>query len=148
MPNHCENELKVKGPQDELERFKLFAKGIYPFGDDKEEILCCNNFIPAPKEAIHDYSNVGYDWCIRNWGTKWGCYDIELLEYKDLLGYKFLTAWAPAKPVIEKMGEMFPLLKFELKYWERGMGFKGVLKIKNGEVVFDEEKDYAGMRGG
>ena len=33
MPNHCENELKVKGPQDELERFKLFAKGIYPFGD-------------------------------------------------------------------------------------------------------------------
>jgi len=41
-----------------------------------------------------------YDWAIKNWGTKWGVYDVT--EWK---GNKisFNTAWSPPIPIIEAL---------------------------------------------
>lgn len=149
MPNHVENDLRVTGDKEELKRFKEFAKGKYPWNEDKEkELLSCNKFIPAPEDAIKDYNKVGYNWCIENWGTKWGFYEVELQEEDDELFYTFSSAWSPAIPVIEKMGEMFPELTFDLRYYEGGMGFHGVLRIEKGRIVAEQQHEYVGDRGG
>jgi hypothetical protein len=149
LPNHCENDLRVTGPKDELKRFKKFAKGINPWAEDrKEELLSCHKIIPAPKEAIKDYGKVGYRWCIDNWGTKWGCYETDLQEQDRELFYAFQSAWSPPLPVIKKMGEMFPKLNFDLRYFEAGMGFNGMYRIEKGKVVSDESGNYFGNRGG
>ena len=95
------------------------------------------------------YNSGGYGWCIENWGTKWGFYDVELIEdSKDELLYTFNTAWSPALPVIEKMGEMFPSLKFELRYFEGGSCFNGLYRVENGEVTENRQGEYFGNRGG
>lgn len=100
------------------------------------------------------FNDGGYDWCIKNWGTKWGFCQTELLEEVDFkdgkgeLSYTFDTAWSPALPLIKKMGEMFPLLTFDLKYFECGMGFNGWYRVEKGKVVSDLTGDYFGDRGG
>jgi len=94
------------------------------------------------------YNQGGYEWCCERWGTKWNAVRVDLIERKRSLVYIFDTAWSPPIPVVRKMSEMFPNLLFTLKYWEGGVGFKGVFKVKGGEVLRDETTSYYGYRGG
>lgn len=99
------------------------------------------------------YNRGGYEWCITHWGTKWNLSDVEEVnraEYKDELEiqYRFNTAWSPPQPVIHAMGKAFPSLKFELRYFECGAGFNGLLRIEKGAVTYDKSGDYFGELGG
>jgi hypothetical protein len=133
--------------------------------------LDANKIIPYPKEyadadkAEHEaarqeqrpfsvtvpdgYNHGGYEWCNRNWGTKWGFCSLTREIRPRSIFYSFQTAWSPPEPLIRKMGEMFPALKFVYLYWECGAGYQGKMVIENGIVVVDEsENDYHGNRGG
>jgi len=113
-----------------------------------------NKKYPRMKDG---YNQGGYSWCCDNWGTKWGFYNVELVEenyqqgkddkYSELF-YNFNTAWSPAIPVIKKMGKMFPLLEFDLRYFEQGAGYNGMLLIVKGKVEKDLSGEYFGDRGG
>jgi hypothetical protein len=95
------------------------------------------------------YNQGGYDWCVKNWGTKWGFCNVELVVDDDgCLEYRFDTAWSPPVPLIAKMGELFKDLRFELRYYEGGCDFQDVIEVKDGEVVQDWTGDYIGHRGG
>ena len=66
-----------------------------------------------------------YDWCIRNWGTKWNSYGYE--DYSsdvssDLSTIRFQTAWSAPHPVIEKLAEMFPDVSFEHEWADEDIG--------------------------
>lgn len=152
MPNWCSCELTVqvtaKGhpgkrrkQTEMLERFVDFAKGT-------EDELEANNFWPIPKEL--EDGNGWYDWCIHNWGTKWGfCHTSEAKWLsKTKILYSFDTAWSPPTGLLLHISEMYPEFTFKLKYWEGGCGFKGVYTVKNGIVIEDEHSEYRGMRGG
>jgi hypothetical protein len=76
------------------------------------------------------YNQGGYDWCCRNWGTKWDACEVKVRTTKSSLVYKFDTAWSPPIPVIDKMHEMFPMLQFKLKYFECGVATQGVYLVK------------------
>ena len=171
MPNWCDCELEVtakEGCEKQLKDFKTFACEKCSDGVNQ---LSANKFIPYPatfkkldKEAAEHIKNHpgdwknhpkdgfnqgGYEWCIANWGTKWGLCDVELAnENKDSLSYEFKTAWSPPLPIIKKMGEMFPDLEFSLRYFECGVGFNGWYLIKNGKIEKDETGKYYGNRGG
>ena len=146
MPNWCNNVLEIKGEEEELNRFKEFAK-------DGERLLSNTKFIPYPKERqemIEEYNNNktlqenwnngdmywfnrgGYEWCINNWGTKWNITNIYLDIKKQLLEYSFDSAWNSIEPVIYEMGKMFPLLTFDLHWEESGVGIQGHLLIEKG----------------
>ena len=104
----------------------------------------------APKDG---FNSGGYEWSIANWGTKWGMYDQELVdesEFEDekTLTYGFRSAWSPPTPLIKAMGEKFPELEIELRYFEGGAGFNGLYRMKNGLVDLDAEGKYFGDRGG
>lgn len=68
-----------------------------------------------------------YDWCNRNWGTKWNAYDCE--ELPD--GIAFNTAWCFPAPVIETLSRLyFPEVRFRFVYADEDSSYntgEGVL---------------------
>lgn len=141
---------KKNGEKREELKKKLIKEGM---SEDKARQKACTD-IPDVKDG---YNQGGYSWCCSNWGTKWGFCDIELVEEiyrkgKDdkcsELFYTFNTAWSPAIPVIKKMGKMFPLLTFDLRYFEQGAGFNGMYIVDKGKVIHDKSGEYFGDRGG
>jgi len=188
MPNHCDNDLYVYGSTKKLREFIEFAKGFDNY--NREEALVTEKFIPYPekfrkmdeeakdirteierkRKEGEDVSSIswptdgfnsgGYEWCIENWGTKWGIYESELQDDSYLnsnpltdddeeeIMYNFNSAWSPPKPIILRMSKMFPELEFDLRYFESGAAFNGRYNCKAGEVIHDESGPYFGRRGG
>lgn len=149
MPNHVFNVLKVSGPKQEVNRFILHAEGLYPWDTaNKLELLSCASFIPPPKDAIENYGEIGYHWAVANWGTKWGCYDIDRHIGKRSVLYIFQSAWSPPVPVIYRMVMNFPKLRFSLHYREGAMGFQGWVKGYKGQITMNKDAEYRGCYGG
>ena len=107
-----------------------------------------------PRPRFQDgFNNGGYEWCCVNWGTKWGICDARIGDdFEDVdtgkIIYHFDSAWCPPIPVIHKMSEMFPALKFKLNYYEQGMGYRGVIIFVDGNTKYSRESKYNGHRGG
>lgn len=164
MPNHCSQDLFVYGPADVIKEFVDFSK-------QNGEMLSADRYIPYPQKfkdldaeavvarqcGIHSikdgFNSGGYEWCVANWGTKWGIYDCLLTKFKlngsrSQVNYTFNSAWSPANKIIFAMSEKFPALRFKLKYYEAGMCFKGVYEVANGKVYTDTQTEYHGRRGG
>ena len=162
MPNHIESCWDIKGPIDDLEKLLATIKGNDAGG--KESIFTPHKIIPMPKEAIASFGKSGanplwYDWSVRNWGSKWEPYQVEIysntvplsVRYIKHLAKKkspkgrvyihFQTAWSPITPVIEKISEMFPSLEFRYAYIDEGMGYAGVDTWKAGEIVKENSVD-------
>jgi hypothetical protein len=174
MPNWCENDLTVEGKLERLQEFQEKMRGKDRYGEETH--LNAEVLIPYPeefrkldeaaalylKEHTDDWKNApkdgfnsgGYEWCLENWGTKWGfCHvqEPELQSYGDSEGtltYHFDTAWAPPEPLVKKMGELFSDLTFDLRYFEGLMQFNGILRIEHGQVTDERSGDYFGDRGG
>jgi hypothetical protein len=187
MPNHCENDLYVTGPELEVKRFMTFI------GADKDTpAFDCNAVIPYPEKfkqmdeeakafsffnnegsaeereaakkvyeakwgtAQDGYNSGGYEWCVSNWGTKWGAYEVEVYEHpKRGTCITFQSAWSPPTPVIRKLFELFPTLHFEHEYFECGAGYCGAITYNPEARQYDEDPvsewhtdDYTGNRGG
>lgn len=81
---------------------------------------------------LYDADN-WYDWCIENWGTKWGAYEYEVFPSRENY-FTFQTAWSTPDPIFEKIGELYPNLKFDIDVCEEGAGYSGNINIRNGEV--------------
>lgn len=100
-------------------------------------------------EAMTGYSD-WYSWCVANWGTKWNAQDT--VFKKDPTDQEaticFDTAWSPPIPVVETLSRKFPRLSFTLRYWECGVGFKGLFRVHNGTVIANATFSYHGSRGG
>lgn len=165
MPNHVDNDLYIYGKAEILKEFMESSK-------EGNKVLSADKFIPYPEafkilddkanearnkippEFIQDgFNSGGYQWCLNNWGTKWGIYNsvikTEKLDGRNTrLVYKFQTAWSPPLPIILAMSNKFPSLKFKLNYFECGMQFKGTYVVKASKIIKDIESKYTGNRGG
>ena len=95
------------------------------------------------------YNQGGQQWREQYWGTKWGLCNVKLVtapwdwkygsvnnKDKITLEYGFDTVWNPPLPLIKRMGEKFPELKFDLKYF--GDGLDGNFTMENGEKTSEE----------
>jgi len=123
MPNWCNNSLKITGDTKQLKSFAKKAKGD---GTD----LSLDKLFPLPKKQEKNW----YNWCVKNWGTKWDIEATLSVEDKYELGYGFDSAWSPPVEAFEKISKKYPKLVFWLDYDEPSMGFKGMTRIQNGEV--------------
>ena len=138
MPNYCENDLVITGPKADIAAFLDAAHQTDEDGDEMP--ISLKRLVPVPD-----------DWRKRNWGTKWDLFDFS--NPKTSQGGRryrvsFLTAWLPPATAIEIIAEQFPTLKFSLRYYEAGNGFKGCLVVKGVEVLEQWDGDYRGSRGG
>lgn len=173
MPNHCDHDCFIEGPREEVEQLlttvldstgALDANALIPY---PEEFRRLDEAARAWHEANRGKPDVdwrqrpkdgfnsgGYGWCCANWGTKWGCYDgrgvTELVaragRRKVKLGW--LTAWSPALPVYAALAAAFPYCYITVRYYEAGMGFKGMRKYRAGALVQETALPYRGSRGG
>ena len=78
-----------------------------------------------------------YSWSVSNWGTKWNAYccNMDFLEgnYARLL---FETAWSAPHPVLEKLSDTYPDVKFEHEWADEDIGVNcGRYTYTNGERV-------------
>ena len=146
MPNHVENDLTVRGPAEELERMKEFVTG-----ENEELLLDADKIIPSPEgtHTMEGFNSGGYQWCLANWGTKWGFYDARREDLSPTkVVYHFNTAWSPAVQLVDRLASLFPLLAFKWDYFEGGMGFQGHVVYDNGTALSRREDSYSGHRGG
>jgi hypothetical protein len=177
MPNWCENDLIISGnidlvkkvlegikkinpiqqasnpncPQDIIDLVaKAYEKGELKEIND-ESAVDFNTAIKYPPELAYGNPlnpNDGYNWCIKNWGTKWNASDPKITLYKRSAKIKFNTAWGPPNPVITAWSKKFPKVRFSLRFYECGMAFKGHLVMKAGKILINENSRYRGCRGG
>ena len=149
MPNWCYNDMAVTGSSKEINKLENFLdRGNTPFD--------FNLFIPYPENfAILDaqraeledqgipwsqlpkdgFNSGGYEWCLKNWGTKWNASNCEKERTSDTtMSFWFETANSAPDPVIKRMSELFPSLTFELNYEVEGYGYRHSLTYKAGEI--------------
>ncbi len=163
MPNHVANDLTVKGPKADLTKF---VAGIKTPEKGSKSIL--DSYLPVPADlmvtvtippsanekskAVSNRKKYGstnwYDWCLKNYGTKWGDYDLEITERSNSVFCNFNSAWSPPIEGLQTVSKQFPTLSFSLKFFEGAMGFQGHYIFKNGKIVSKVDAKYSGRRGG
>jgi hypothetical protein len=87
----------------------------------------------------------GFDWARsdKGWGSKWGiCSPTLTTDDDNCLVYLFDSAWSPCIPVVAKMNEMFPKLKFNYSYEESGCDFMGEQIYNKGKLIHEEESNF------
>ncbi len=112
MPNHITNIVAVSGDESRIQSM-LKEIQTYEYGVGSVDF---NKIIPMPDDVDSHY------WCIANWGTKWNSYG-----YTADTGFKdgkltFLTAWSAPHPILEKLSEMYPDIKFEHEWADEDIG--------------------------
>lgn len=112
MPNHITNIVAVSGDESRMQSMlKEIQTDEYGVGS-----VDFNKIIPMPDDVDSHY------WHIANWGTKWNSYG-----YTADTGFKdgkltFLTAWSAPHPILEKMSEMYPDIKFKHEWADEDIG--------------------------
>jgi hypothetical protein len=88
------------------------------------------------------YSN-WYDWCVDNWGTKWGDYDhieqtvtvqqLNMVAEKESISFSYNTAWGPFSTAFwAEVSRRFPNVRIEVTFYEPGMCFAGAYSCYQG----------------
>lgn len=91
--------------------------------------LSKNNTIEKIKSLENEFgSSNWFEWAEKNWGTKWGCCDGEIIKNS----YVYQTAWSPLS--IELIHELSVDLPSFHYIWEEEQGFGQEWKCENGEL--------------
>jgi hypothetical protein len=152
MPNWCDNTLRVTGDTEALKRF------VVDITNEDESITILKNLLPFPAELVgkdildkegnvfgQAFTDDGYSWCLRNWGTKWGDCETEItVNDPDHLVIRFQSAWSPALAGIERISRLFPTLTFQTDWVEEGLQSIGAASYQDGrESIYDvPEADF------
>jgi hypothetical protein len=143
MPNWCLNEINIYAKDDDEEgQLKQFVKECFEDGKiNFEKIIPYPDNAPSRENQPEDikermnhpfakwYNDFGYDWCIENWGTKWGAaqQDNDLSTYPDEATLTFQTAWGPPRGIYDAIIKRYPSLSISWFYKEEGMRVSGWL---------------------
>jgi hypothetical protein len=160
--------MTVYGEVDELKRFAEAIKPEDPndvsewdndLGPDHKSATIFRNLVPFPenghKPMTHNGESLGtafadpekdgssfidgYQWCIDNWGCKWGDCSTRFTEHYDgevtYLQFDYETPWGPAN--FTKISDLFPSLSFVITFEEGGMGFCGSEAYYGGDLAYE-----------
>ncbi len=129
MPNYCENELLVSGPETEIERFwnenrmsAEEARQIYE--EDEARDLSFMKSVPVKNETCNEQTEA--------WGTKWDACDPHGDKSDTEIRYYFNTAWSPPEEWLQKVAVKYPKLDFDMESKEPGCDFYINLIYKHG----------------
>jgi len=149
MPNWCNNNISISGPTETIKQLWEDANA-----DDTYGLL--NAIKPIPEalrdtvkgtgeelqEVWVDGCNNWYDWCVKNWGTKWDV-STEGLEFTDngdgtaMIEGWFDSAWAPPIGAYEKFCDDMDNCDLEASYHEGGMDFGGFWTKSDGDEYLE-----------
>jgi len=89
-----------------------------------------------------------YDWSYGEWGIKWSDQTTIIERRARSLRLGAECPWGAPCPGLEKVSTMFPNLRFSARWFEAGMGFSGKAAWIGGVVLYYEQGEYSGRRGG
>ena len=145
MPNWCDNQLSITGPNSVIDKIEKIVKA----DDTHENTGLLHFFHPMPKELEGTTSpsssakkpqpmiegfDCWYDWRVHNWGTKWELcefygvdrqYHSEQNEGESTISFGFSSAWAPPIGAYEKFLENNSDCSVRAFYYEGGCDFMG-----------------------
>jgi hypothetical protein len=159
MPNWVTNKVVIIGKAERITEIVALMKGKENSNFD------FNKVIPMPVELVGTRSpslktdpfliakygsDNWYDWCCKNWGTKWNASaeaEPHLNAKGTRLTYFFATAWSTPAPVLEKLAEKFPDVKIKVWYADEDRGNNvGWYTFNKG--VLDDEAELSGLSSG
>lgn len=102
MPNHVINEVIIKVAKEKQEN--VLSKILNADEEIDFEILlpiplnCWQGGLGTLEKQVSPFN--WYDWCIKNWGTKWNAYGQDMhyeniVQEDNKLTLTFQTAWSP-----------------------------------------------------
>jgi hypothetical protein len=141
MPNWCDNNITITGPNSVIDKIEKIT-------DEKSEDGLLQFMYPMPKELSdttadgskdkammkkHGYSN-WYDWAVENWSTKWDVnefYGVDRQHLNDSLDestitFGFSSAWAPPIGAYENYINENSNVSIRASYYEPGCDFMGI----------------------
>jgi len=140
MPNWCENELVIRGPEASVEALiRSFRSSDSPIDFDK--------VVPQPTDVTWAA------WRERHWGTHrparapFGLRKLLSPDGRLRVRISFSSAWGPPVGILLALSESAPELSFCLFYFEGARCFRGYYKCEGGAVVNCDETGYWGPRG-
>lgn len=91
------------------------------------------------KQAYENIQQYGaptwYEWCNKNWGTKWNAYSCTELSMEDDT-LDFFTAWNCVTPILEALSRKYPDQTVSYRWADEDIGSNvGEAVYKNGEMV-------------
>ena len=135
MPNWVINKISVEDKYAEkLEEISKVGIARY-YKPIPEELVNTTAPQRIPETISAEHSNYlkskyGFDnwyyWCVKNWGTKWGCRENEFTNNE----YWYHTAWAPlCRDLIERLAIDIPCFNLS--------GKKNRVLVKNGNAKME-----------
>ena len=139
MPNWCDNQVTITGPNSVIDKIEKIVS------DEKNPDGLLNFFHPMPKELdgttsptssadkpqpmVEGFDN-WYDWRTDNWCTKWEVCEFYGVDRKDdTISFAFSSAWAPPTGAythfITSMAEKNLDVSLKAYYYEGGCDFAG-----------------------
>ena len=76
-----------------------------------------------------------YEWCIKNWGTKWSSDSTRIDDSEDDIVIDFDTAWSPPIPVLVALSKKYPNNVFHFECEEESDMETAVCEFINGEII-------------
>jgi len=155
MPNWCDNILRLKGSQEDVERFyEENTVNVDKKDGIKKRALSFAASVPADGKIDvaelrkrNPDMKVFPDWYLQQsdaWGCKWDVSADDCTISKDCTRYSFRTPWCPPHAWLRTIGMFYPTLKFSLDYDEPMMELTGTLRVEGNSIedIFDvpEEK--------
>lgn len=115
-------------------KFTSSSKGML----DDPIIKNKDDAISYGKKAVDNVRKYGskdwYDWCIKNWGTKWNACET-VYDESCPTEVSFQTAWSDVRNLIVELSRNHPNNTFYYEYAEEQLGcYTGICVIKNGEI--------------
>ena len=112
MPNNCRNTITIKG---DSELIQTIVNTKFSF------------------DVLNPVGDVSNERCVELWGTKWDCWNFELLKRsKDTIVFECITAWNPPTKIIDMLIQSCDAwVKCE---WHEEGGLAGIIVGDKSEV--------------
>ena len=142
MPNWCDNQVTITGPNSVIDKIEKIVK------EEKDAGGLLNFFHPMPKalegteagpkaknkkeqlkrdQLRVDYGHENwYDWACDNWSTKWDISEFYGVDRQgDTISFAFSSAWSPPIGAYEKFLDKNEDCSLKAYYYEGGCDFMG-----------------------
>ena len=142
MPNWCNNNITITGPNKIIDKIEKIVKD-----ESGKSGQLLNHFHPMPeglrnttadgskdKAMIKKYGySSWYDWAVENWSTKWDVCEFHGVERRNydvptisVISFGFDSAWAPPIGAYQKFLDENPNVNIRTTYYEGGCDFMGI----------------------
>ena len=142
MPNWCDNQITITGPNSVIDKIEKIVKEekdgggllnfMKPMPKELDDTTSPSSASNKPQPMIEGFDN-WYDWRCENWSTKWDVnefYGVDRQHLNDSLdestiSFGFSSAWSPPIGAYEQFLSDNDNCSLKAYYYEGGCDFMG-----------------------